>query len=114
MEKLLIKLFNWEMDRGLLMCCIVLLILASVFVLPYYLYQILRISVCGTAAYLAYKCFKNEYKKSGYFLIPIAILFNPIIPFHLARSSWQFIDFIVGMIFIIILFTPIAKLIKDY
>jgi hypothetical protein len=114
MKEIISKLVNWTLERGLLMWCITLLMLASFFILPYYQYQILRISVCGTAGYLAYKCFEQECIKSGYFLIPITILFNPIFPFHLARSSWQFIDFTVGIIFIVILFTPIAKFIEHY
>lgn len=64
-------------------------------------YEFLRWAIFiigGYSAYLEYK--KGKIGWTWIFSI-IAILFNPIIPFYLSKSTWQPIDLIVGFIFLI-------------
>ncbi len=35
--------------------------------------------------------------------IIIAVVFNPIFPLYLKKANWQFIDFLTGVIFLIVL-----------
>lgn len=71
---------------------------------PYSYYTLLRFIVCGVTAYGAY--FASELGKKGWawtFGI-IAILFNPIIPIHLNRSTWAIIDLGVAVLLLVSLF----------
>jgi len=68
---------------GLMLC------LAVIPVWPYGYYTFLRLTVCGAAAYAAFK-FKDNPSLNAHFipLVTIAILFNPIIPVPLTRLIW--------------------------
>ena len=69
-------------------------------------YKFLRWVVVATSIYACYIAYQNE-KKINFWLWLfglIALLFNPIIPFYLGKSSWQSVDLIVGIIFIISIF----------
>jgi MFS family permease len=68
---------------------------------PYSYYQFLHWVASASAFYAAYR--SHHAKHSAWFLIfiIIGILFNPIIPFYLAQSTWQRWDFLAGAIFII-------------
>lgn len=71
---------------------------------PYGYYTILRIAVCGVAAYGAY--FSKEQKKKEWVWImgAIAVVFNPIIPIHADKASWGVIDVAsAGILFVSIL-----------
>jgi hypothetical protein len=71
---------------------------------PYGYYTLLRFVVCGVTAYSAYLAV--ELKKNGWawtFGI-IALLFNPIIPFHLGRDIWQIVDVGVAILLLVSLF----------
>jgi hypothetical protein len=70
------------------------LLVIAVIPLPYGYYTFLRITVCGVSAFLAYR---EVVAASGIsiwaiFLGGIALLFNPLIPVHLTRYIWFFID----------------------
>ena len=61
---------------------------------PYVYYQLLRWIVCGIAAFLAYRSYSWG-RHWGLCLFGIlAILFNPLVPFHLSRESWRVLDMI--------------------
>ena len=64
---------------------------------PYGYYTLLRLVVCGTGAYIAYFSFEEEKKVICFFSVLIAILFNPLIPFHLGKYIWVVIDFVVAI-----------------
>lgn len=68
---------------------------------PYSYYQILRWSVMIIGIYSAYAA--HESKKDGWAWIfgVIAVLFNPIIPFYFSKETWQFLDLVTGIIFLI-------------
>jgi hypothetical protein len=62
--------------------------------LPYGYYVLLRIAVCGAAAFLAWTHY-NVTRKIGAWIIGlglIAVLFNPLTPIHLNRDIWAVID----------------------
>ncbi len=71
---------------------------------PYNYYEFLRWVVCVSAFYSAYMFYQSKNIFWVWVFSIIGILFNPIAPFYLARSTWQDIDFITGVIFIIAIF----------
>ncbi|HZH08937.1 MAG TPA: DUF6804 family protein [Microvirga sp.] len=62
--------------------------------LPYGYYTFLRIVTCGAAGFLAWREFQEAQKLTlwGLALGASAIIFNPIIPLHLARSIWMYLN----------------------
>jgi hypothetical protein len=62
--------------------------------LPYGYYQLLRLVMCGSCAYLAYASSQVTPRWTiwPFVLGFIALLFNPIIPIHLTKAAWQIID----------------------
>ena len=66
---------------------------------PYSYYILLRWVVFGSSFYSGWVF--SQLKKHGWawlFFI-VGILFNPIIPVHLSRSTWQIVDLTVSLIF---------------
>lgn len=63
--------------------------------LPYGYYTFTRIVTCGAAAIIAFAGFKGHPVNQVWAvpLVLVAILFNPIIPIHLARQRWIYLDF---------------------
>jgi hypothetical protein len=82
---------------------IVMLFLAIIYNHPYGYYQILRFVICGTTIYLAYQCYNYKYNRWLWLLGAIIILFNPLIPIHMDRDSWQLVDTIIVIIFCVFL-----------
>ncbi len=69
--------------------------------LPIGYYTFLRISVCAAAIALVYKDHTHKRNILFYALIPMAILFNPIIPVYFQdKTTWSIIDFISGLLFL--------------
>ena len=71
--------------------------------LPYGYYTLLRIVVCGAAAFIAYSTFSQEGSVSLWVLVMggLAVLFNPLIPIHLSRELWAPIDAISAVVFLV-------------
>jgi hypothetical protein len=67
---------------------------------PYSYYTLLRWVVCGVAAYVTYVAFQTEKAPGAWLFGIMALLFNPIIPVHLSRATWQPIDVLSAIIFI--------------
>lgn len=67
-------------------------------------YKVLRFVVCGVNVYGVYLAAKLE--KIGWVLTfgIIAILFNPLIPIHLRRGTWQFIDLAAAVLLLLSIF----------
>ena len=55
-------------------------------------YVLLRWVVCGVAAYAAFRASEVGKKGWAWALGIVALFFNPIIPVHLTRQTWGFID----------------------
>jgi predicted membrane protein len=71
---------------------------------PYGYYQFLRWAIFAIGIYGAYITYQQNKDVWTWVFASIAILFNPIFPFYLSKSSWQVIDIIVAIIFLISLF----------
>ena len=72
---------------------------------PYAYYQLLRWIVCGVGAYSAYVAYKKS--RTGWAAIfgIVAILFNPIAPFYMQRETWQVLDIVAAVPFLVFPFT---------
>lgn len=89
------------------MCLLIatgMLILAIPPLWPYGYYVLLRIVVCGTAAYVIYVGYNVGLRTLPVILGIIALLFNPLIPIYLKKEIWVVIDIIVAIVFLITVF----------
>lgn len=65
----------------------------------YSFYQMLRVVVCGASVFLAWHLFDIKQIGWAWVFVVTGILFNPIAPIHLARETWQVLDFVAAVIF---------------
>jgi len=80
---------------------------------PYNYYKLLRWVVCGVTAYITFLSIKQERYFWAILTGIFALLFNPLIPFHLDRDVWQIIDLIAaGEIITTIFFIRLKKTMK--
>jgi hypothetical protein len=83
---------NMALVRKLLIIAAAMLIVATL-PLPIEFYTLLRIVVCGAAAYSAYCFFDNKNSQAGLILVLIAIVWNPLIPIYLYdKFIWILLD----------------------
>lgn len=68
---------------------------------PYGYYQFLRWVTVFSAGYLAYVSKKGKKNCWFWIFLAIAILFNPIIPFYLSKSTWAVFNLAAGIIYIV-------------
>ena len=68
--------------------------------LPYGYYTLLRIVVCGAAAYLAFHEYGVRESVTAWAigLGFLSVLFNPLIPVHLSREVWAPIDVVAALV----------------
>jgi hypothetical protein len=76
------------------------LLVVALLPLPYGYYTLLRLAVTACAGFLAYVSMGAGQKGSLVTFSAIAVLFNPVIPVHLDREIWFFIDIAVAVYFI--------------
>jgi hypothetical protein len=67
--------------------------------LPMGYYDLLRVVISVSAGYFALELYGKS--RWAFAFIGIAILFNPIFPMYLTKSSWQIIDIVCGSLFLI-------------
>ena len=61
--------------------------------LPFGYYELLRLIVCVAAAWITYRSFSLRQSQSWAVVFAlIGILFNPVIPIHLTRAIWFWLD----------------------
>jgi hypothetical protein len=79
---------------------VVLLIVASSR-MPYGYYTFTRIVTCGMAISVAALGLQERFLVKSWSLafLTIAVLFNPLVPIHLHRTTWFFLDLGTAMIF---------------
>lgn len=70
----------------------VLLLIAAIPAMPYAYYTLMRVVVCGISIYQATQFFSESKLGWALFFAAFAVLFNPIIPVHLDRTTWAFIN----------------------
>lgn len=66
----------------------------------YSYYQILRVVVCGASVFLAWHLFDTKQTGWAWVFVVTGILFNPLAPIHLAKETWQIIDFVAAILFL--------------
>lgn len=68
--------------------------------LPYSYYQLLRVVVCGSCAFLAFA----EHRAGGgawkFGLGGVALVFNPFVPVHLTREVWAVLNVVLAVFLI--------------
>ncbi|MBB2905806.1 hypothetical protein FHR76_002188 [Rhizobium sp. RAS22] len=76
-------------------------LLVALLPLPYGYYTLLRLVITAFAAFFAYVEYDKQKAFTGWVFgfIGVALLFNPLIPVHLSRSSWFFLDLIAAGVF---------------
>lgn len=68
---------------------------------PYSYFQILRWLVSCTAFYTAWVFHERKFRSWVWLFCTIGILFNPVAPIYLSRETWQPLDVITAVVFII-------------
>jgi hypothetical protein len=66
--------------------------LTGAFPLPYVYYSFLRIIVCSWAIWAISNTWKTEKGTVRWFLVGLALLFNPIHPLHFTKPVWACTD----------------------
>ncbi len=88
---------------GIRIANIAMLILAIPPLLPYGYYTLLRIITCGVTALLGYLLFKANNTGWAVCFMLFAVVYNPILPFHLGKGIWVLLNIativILGMSF---------------
>jgi len=69
---------------------------------PYGYYTILRWITCITSILVVLQAFEKNINWAKVIFIIIAILFNPLVPIYLSRSTWIPLDIITAIFFIFI------------
>jgi hypothetical protein len=70
----------------------VMLVLAVTGRHPYDFYTLLRWICCAVFAYSAFTASEKNRVAWAWIFGALALLFNPIVPLHLQRGTWQIID----------------------
>jgi hypothetical protein len=67
--------------------------------LPYAYYQVMRLAVCGAACFGSFTLKQRQ----GWLwtMVIVAVLFNPLLPVRISRETWQVIDIVTGIIFLV-------------
>ena len=70
---------------------------------PYGYYTLLRVVVCIAALLLALAIFRraDEITLWCAAFIAVGIVFNPLLPLHLTRAIWGFVDFAIAILFVV-------------
>jgi hypothetical protein len=93
----------------LLWIVVIVLLVAAVTRQPYVYYEILRVAVTGVAALIVVAEFLDGRSTPerrfrawiwGALFLCVAVLFNPVHPFHLSRKTWFYYDLEVALGFL--------------
>jgi hypothetical protein len=90
-----------QTSRILAVVSIALLFLATIGRWPNGFYTYLRIWVCGSSVYLAFRAHQTRNVLWAWVMGAMAVLFNPLIPIYLRRSQWFWFDVIGSLVFIL-------------
>src|SRR5437867_4087279 len=64
-------------------------------------YTLLRWVVCGVSAFAAFQAEKSNKTGWAWTLAIVALAFNPVIPIHLKRDTWAFVDLAVAVLLLV-------------
>ena len=84
-----------------LLTVVAAMLLLAALPLPYGYYRLLRLVVCPTAAWAAYRAWQGQPRQDGYAVAfgLVAVLFNPISLVFFGRGFWALIDISVAYFF---------------
>ena len=71
---------------------------------PYGFFTLLHLIVFGTTTYLTWSAYRSEKQTWIWIFGFIALVFNPLIPLHLGRDLWMWVDLLVAVFLIISIF----------
>ncbi len=91
---------NWLKEHWFKVLAVIFLI-GALGTHPYAYYQALRWTVCIGGAYEAYIAYQLKKSSRTWIFAIIAMLFNPLAPFYMDRSTWQMVDLITATIIIV-------------
>lgn len=78
------------------------LMLGALLHMPYGYYTFLRVLTClfaGAMGYLYFLCDDNFSKTLALIFTCVAIMFNPIVPIHMPREVWSYINIVASVLF---------------
>ena len=81
----------------------ILMLFGAVAEWPYGYYTILRWITCLTSILVVLQAFKKNIDWAKVVFIVIAILFNPLAPIYLSRSTWIPLDIITAILFMFVI-----------
>lgn len=68
---------------------------------PYSYYILLRWAILVSSAAVSYGFYNSKLQGWALVFVAVAILFNPIVPFYLSKSTWVIMDFIGACLFFV-------------
>ncbi|MBA7582492.1 hypothetical protein ES708_24422 [subsurface metagenome] len=81
----------------------ILMLFGAVAEWPYGYYTILRWITCITSILVVIQAFEKNIDWAKVVFIVIAILFNPLAPIYLSRSTWIPLDIVTAIIFLFVI-----------
>ena len=78
----------------------ILILFGAIAEWPYGYYTLLRWITCIASILIAFQAFEKNIDWAKVVFIIIAILFNPLAPIYLSRSTWIPLDVITAILFI--------------
>ena len=78
----------------------VLVLLLALARWPYVYYQALRWVVCAAAVNVAYRAYKWKRPGTLWAFAVLAVIFNPVNPFHLTREIWRVLNVAGAVLFV--------------
>lgn len=72
--------------------------------MPYGYFTIVRLAMAILAGCWAYKFFNDKQTAAGVISIGVLILFQPLVKIYLDRDTWNFIDIILAVLLILLVF----------
>ena len=73
----------------------VVMLLIALGRLNYSYYQLLRVVICLSSVFLAWYYIQFRKRSKGWLFIVTSIIFNPLAPIYINKTTWQVIDIIV-------------------
>jgi len=75
------------------------MLLLAILNLPYGYYTFLRLGITLSAGLFAYRFYESKETVWAIVFGAIALLFNPIVPVYLDKSTWVMIDIVTAIVF---------------
>lgn len=107
------------MNRPLFICAVLIsavLCFGALAPMPYNYFRLLRWVVFLTSCWGAYRLRDRFWESVAPFYLSVAVLLNPLLPFHFKRGTWNTIDLCIGVGLLLSLIThrkPKENKIKD-